>query len=157
MAYVVLHVTALCIHTRGRGRGRGRGDSNKQKLNCVKINGITSLAAAKMDLLRQDHAIAVTSVGPVEDVVLEEQFRQNIPTKKQLVDPYRQGLIVEEGVGYRQTVVIRSYEVGPDKTATIESILNLLQVRMGERFLETPRFGLVFAFSVFLRKGCCCV
>lgn len=137
MAYVVLHVTALCIHT----RGRGRGDSNKQKLNCVKINGTTSLAAAKMDLLRQDHAIAVTSVGPVEDVVLEEQFRQNIPTKKQLVDPYRQGLIVEEGVGYRQTVVIRSYEVGPDKTATIESVLNLLQVRMGERFLETPRFG----------------
>nr|XP_009622199.3 palmitoyl-acyl carrier protein thioesterase, chloroplastic-like [Nicotiana tomentosiformis]XP_016443002.1 PREDICTED: palmitoyl-acyl carrier protein thioesterase, chloroplastic-like [Nicotiana tabacum] len=53
------------------------------------------------------------------------QVRQNIPSKKQLVDIYRQGLIVEGA--YRQTVVIRSYEVGPDKTATIESILNLLQ------------------------------
>ncbi|XP_015941721.2 palmitoyl-acyl carrier protein thioesterase, chloroplastic-like [Arachis duranensis] len=53
--------------------------------------------------------------------------RQNIPTKKQLVDPHRQGLMVEGGVGYRQTIVIRSYEVGPDKTATLESILNLLQ------------------------------
>ncbi|CAL9116845.1 unnamed protein product [Musa acuminata var. zebrina] len=40
---------------------------------------------------------------------------------------FRQGLIVEGGVRYRQTVVIRSYEVGPDKTATLETILNLLQ------------------------------
>uniref|UniRef100_A0A4U5NPK3 Acyl-[acyl-carrier-protein] hydrolase n=1 Tax=Populus alba TaxID=43335 RepID=A0A4U5NPK3_POPAL len=55
------------------------------------------------------------------------QIRQNIPTKKQLVDYHRQGLIIEEGVGYRQTVVIRSYEVGSDKTATLESIRNLLQ------------------------------
>ncbi|XVF12262.1 hypothetical protein REPUB_Repub08aG0100400 [Reevesia pubescens] len=52
--------------------------------------------------------------------------RQNIPTKKQLVDPFRQGIIVEGGAGYRQTVVIRSYEVGADKTATLESLLNLL-------------------------------
>ncbi|KAJ6910715.1 origin recognition complex subunit 4 family protein [Populus alba x Populus x berolinensis] len=57
------------------------------------------------------------------------QIRQNIPTKKQLVDYHRQGLIIEEGVGYRQTVVIRSYEVGSDKTATLESIRNLLQGR----------------------------
>ncbi|KAH6827807.1 hypothetical protein C2S53_017166 [Perilla frutescens var. hirtella] len=122
MAYVLQHViTALYIQT----TGRGERESNKQKLGCVKINGSKSLAAAKVDLLRQDHAIAV---GAVEDVeVLEEQFRQNIPTKKQFFDPYRQGVIVEEGVGYRQTVVIRSYEVGPDKTATIESLLNLLQ------------------------------
>ncbi|CAL9174709.1 unnamed protein product [Musa hybrid cultivar] len=56
-----------------------------------------------------------------------EQIRQSIPTEKQLTDPFRQGLIVEGGVRYRQTVVIRSYEVGPDKTATLETILNLLQ------------------------------
>ncbi|MBA0798852.1 hypothetical protein Gohar_009406 [Gossypium harknessii] len=57
----------------------------------------------------------------------QEQIRQRIPTKKQLVDPYRQGLIIERGVGYRQTVVVRSYEVGPYKTATLESLLNLFQ------------------------------
>ncbi|KAJ8492760.1 hypothetical protein OPV22_014481 [Ensete ventricosum] len=56
-----------------------------------------------------------------------EQIRQSVPTEKQLTDPFRQGLIVEGGVRYRQTVVIRSYEVGPDKTATLETILNLLQ------------------------------
>ncbi|XVF09526.1 hypothetical protein REPUB_Repub07fG0101200 [Reevesia pubescens] len=59
--------------------------------------------------------------------ITKTRTRQNIPTKKQLVDPFRQGLIVEGGVGYRQTVVIRSYEVGADKTATLESLLNLLQ------------------------------
>ncbi|MBA0738825.1 hypothetical protein Gogos_012145 [Gossypium gossypioides] len=57
----------------------------------------------------------------------QEKIRQRIPTKKQLVDPYRQGLIIERGVGYRQTVVVRSYEVGPYKTATLESLLNLFQ------------------------------
>lgn len=58
--------------------------------------------------------------------------RTMIPTKKQLVDPFRQGVIILDGVGYRQTVVVRSYEVGPDKTVTPQSILNLLQVRFSD-------------------------
>lgn len=61
--------------------------------------------------------------------VAGEQSRQNIPTKKQLVDTHRLGVITQGGVGYTQTVVVRSYEVGADKTATLETILNLLQVR----------------------------
>lgn len=56
--------------------------------------------------------------------------RAIIPTKKQFVDPFRQGLIILDGVGYRQTVVVRSYEVGTDKTVTPQSILNLLQVQI---------------------------
>ncbi|OEL35225.1 Palmitoyl-acyl carrier protein thioesterase, chloroplastic [Dichanthelium oligosanthes] len=57
----------------------------------------------------------------------EERIRQNIPTEKQTVDPFRQALIVGGGVRYQQTLVVRSYEVGPDKTATMETVLNLLQ------------------------------
>ncbi|KAI3714368.1 hypothetical protein L1987_72967 [Smallanthus sonchifolius] len=53
--------------------------------------------------------------------------RTMIPTQKQFVDPFRQGKIILDGVGYSQTVVVRSYEVGPDKTVTLQSILNLLQ------------------------------
>ncbi|XP_048553657.1 palmitoyl-acyl carrier protein thioesterase, chloroplastic-like [Triticum urartu] len=56
-----------------------------------------------------------------------ERSRQNIPTEKQAEDPFRQAQIVEGGVRYQQTVVVRSYEVGPDRTATLETILNLLQ------------------------------
>ena len=38
------------------------------------------------------------------------------------------GKFVEERFVYRQTFVIRSYEIGPDKTATMETLMNLLQV-----------------------------
>jgi fatty acyl-ACP thioesterase B len=55
------------------------------------------------------------------------------------VDPFRQALIVEGGVRYQQTLVVRSYEVGPDKTATMETVLNLLQVRKRlQRFQNVP-------------------
>ncbi|GAA0186296.1 hypothetical protein Leryth_018941 [Lithospermum erythrorhizon] len=95
-------------------------EPNKMGLNSIKVNGTSSFAAV--------NGVTTTSVAAVENVyVAKPQIRQNIPTQKQLVDPFRQGLMILDGVGYRQTVVIRSYEVGPDKTATIESILNLLQ------------------------------
>lgn len=99
---------------------RENHDQRKQLNSSIRING-TSKSPVKVDSLSQTAEAAVISVA-------QNGLRQNIPTKKQLVDPHRQGLIVEGGVGYRQTVVIRSYEVGPDKTATLESILNLLQV-----------------------------
>ncbi|KAM7463493.1 hypothetical protein LguiA_031614 [Lonicera macranthoides] len=101
-------------------------DPNGHRVGNLKINGNSSLSATKVDLLSHTVYVATTTSVDNEHIV-GDQFRQNIPTKKQFVDPYRQGLIIEEGVGYRQTVVIRSYEVGPDKTATLESILNLLQ------------------------------
>lgn len=105
-------------------------DSNKQNLHIIKIKGTLS-RPHKVDSLSQTAGVAITSVASVAKNLspLKEQItRQNIPNKKQYVDSHRQGLICE-GVGYRQTVVIRSYEVGPDKTATLESILHLLQVR----------------------------
>lgn len=38
------------------------------------------------------------------------------------------GRFVEDRFVYRQTFIIRSYEIGPDKTATMETLMNLLQV-----------------------------
>lgn len=101
-------------------------DPSKIKLGNIKINGTGSISTASTK-----NAVANSSVAPPTENghIAKEQIRQNIPTKKQIVDPYRQGLIIEEGVGYRQTFVIRSYEVGADKTATLESLLNLLQVK----------------------------
>ncbi|KAK1437652.1 hypothetical protein QVD17_03447 [Tagetes erecta] len=66
-----------------------------------------------------------TPVSGVNGTAIKE--RTMIPTKKQFEDPFRQGVIILDGVGYQQTVVVRSYEVGPDKTVTPQSILNLLQ------------------------------
>ncbi|XAR52472.1 Oleoyl-[acyl-carrier-protein] hydrolase [Bertholletia excelsa] len=102
-------------------------EANKHKLSRIKTHGsFSSFRIAKF--ITESHKNGAVPVTYTENgLIPAEQIRQNIPTKKQFVDPYRQALMIEDGVGYRQTVVIRSYEVGPDKTATIESILNLLQ------------------------------
>ncbi|KAI4297169.1 hypothetical protein L6164_037070 [Bauhinia variegata] len=100
--------------------------NNEQQLNSsIKVNG-SFRNPVKVDSLSLT-AEAASTLSQAGSVAENGQQRQNIPTKKQLVDPYRQGAIVEGGVVYRQNVVIRSYEVGPDKTATLESILNLFQ------------------------------
>jgi len=45
-----------------------------------------------------------------------------------LVDPFGIGKIVEDGFVFRQNFSIRSYEIGADKTASIETLMNHLQV-----------------------------
>lgn len=107
------------------------GNHNHNHRVDIKING-THTGPIKLDTLNEIAAVvkADSTLANVHEngYICQEKIRQRIPTQKQLVDPYRQGLIIERGVGYRQTVVIRSYEVGPDKTATLESLLNLFQV-----------------------------
>ncbi|KAM7256852.1 hypothetical protein ACFE04_012593 [Oxalis oulophora] len=46
---------------------------------------------------------------------------------RQVADQYRQGMDIDGGSGYRQVFVVRQFEVGSDKNATIECILNQLQ------------------------------
>ncbi|KAL9372393.1 hypothetical protein Peur_034637 [Populus x canadensis] len=100
----------------------------------TEVNGTATVAFKGKALSRASSVTGkqrrIVSAASVTELtrVSETKCRQNIPTEKQLVDPFRQGIITEGGVRYRQTVVIRSYEVGADKTATLESILNLLQV-----------------------------
>ncbi|KAL9334919.1 hypothetical protein Peur_072100 [Populus x canadensis] len=99
----------------------------------TEVNGTATVALKGKALSRASSVTGkqrrIVSAASVTELtrVSETKGRQKIPTEKQLVDPFRQGIITEGGVRYRQTVVIRSYEVGADKTATLESILNLLQ------------------------------
>lgn len=51
-----------------------------------------------------------------------------VEKKLDVTDACMLGKFVEERFVYRQTFVIRSYETGPDKTATMETLMNLLQV-----------------------------
>ncbi|KAK8952366.1 hypothetical protein KSP39_PZI003946 [Platanthera zijinensis] len=46
---------------------------------------------------------------------------------EEALNAFKLGKFVEERFVYRQTFVIRSYEIGPDKTATMETLMNLLQ------------------------------
>ncbi|XP_068651579.1 palmitoyl-acyl carrier protein thioesterase, chloroplastic-like [Aristolochia californica] len=43
------------------------------------------------------------------------------------VPSFKLGRFVEDKFIYRQNFVIRSYEIGPDRTATMETVMNLLQ------------------------------
>ncbi|KAI9120127.1 hypothetical protein K1719_008775 [Acacia pycnantha] len=101
---------------------RENRDQFKQQLNInITLNGTSRSPIIKV----HSHSQTAEPGGISDD---QNGPRQKIPTEKQLVDPHRQGRILEEdGVSYRQTVVIRSYEVGADKTATFDSILYLLQ------------------------------
>jgi len=68
---------------------------------------------------------AIASVA----LAAEKQRRlEQISGKTQVpVDALRQGRLVESRLVYRQTFVIRSYEVGADRTASIETLMNHFQ------------------------------
>ncbi|OIV99944.1 hypothetical protein TanjilG_26282 [Lupinus angustifolius] len=44
-----------------------------------------------------------------------------------LIDPFAIGKIVQDGMVFRQNFSIRSYEIGADRTASIETVMNHLQ------------------------------
>lgn len=98
-----------------------KGHHQKPNMNSLKVNGFSTSAAASPFVSSLSTAVAPAIEGGGTS-------RLNIPTQTQICDPLRMGLFTEDGVGYRWTLVVRSYEVGPDKTATLETILNLLQV-----------------------------
>ena len=51
-----------------------------------------------------------------------------------LIDPFGLGRIVQDGLVFRQNFSIRSYEIGADRTASMETVMNHLQVRL--RFMR---------------------
>lgn len=115
----------------------GGGGGGQHRNSAVRVNGAahrsplqvgTALETSINRSLAELSAPVLPTGSGSWDGGGEELNRQNIPTEKQTVDPFRQALIVEGGVRYQQTLVVRSYEVGPDKTATLETVLNLLQV-----------------------------
>ncbi|XP_050204998.1 palmitoyl-acyl carrier protein thioesterase, chloroplastic [Mercurialis annua] len=68
-----------------------------------------------------------------------------------LIDPFGIGKIVQDGMVFRQNFSIRSYEIGADRTASIETLMNHLQetalnhVRgaglLGDGFGSTPEMS----------------
>jgi hypothetical protein len=60
------------------------------------------------------------------------------------VDALRQGRLVEGKLVYRQTFVIRSYEVGADKTASVETLMNHFQVEPTSSTLHLSLLPMLF-------------
>lgn len=59
--------------------------------------------------------------------VVKEKENEKV---KSLADRLRMGSLTEDGLSYKERFIIRCYEVGINKTATVETIANLLQVRV---------------------------
>lgn len=53
-----------------------------------------------------------------------------------LADRLRLGSLTEDGLSYKEKFIVRSYEVGINKTATVETIANLLQVFDFDLFVQ---------------------
>ncbi|CAM6015906.1 unnamed protein product [Sphagnum balticum] len=91
--------------------------------------------AAVLESYVQNPAMQVVLVAMANVALLaveKKQQQQQITTiaagKTEVpVDALRQGRLVEARLVYRQTFVIRSYEVGADKTASIETLMNHFQ------------------------------
>lgn len=83
------------------------GSSRKvQKINGKKVNGLLQVDEPYMG-----------------NALLEKESKAEFPLDSRLL-----GRFVEDRFVYRQNFIIRSYEIGPDKTATMETLMNLLQV-----------------------------
>lgn len=54
------------------------------------------------------------------------------PKRPDMLDPWK---IVQDGLIFRQNFSIRSYEIGADRTANIETLMNHLQVMMAFLFV----------------------
>lgn len=75
-------------------------------------------------LIAQDSAAFRAILAAIASVALaaEKHDKTDVP-----VDALRQGRLVESRMVYRQTFVIRSYEIGADRTASIETMMNHFQ------------------------------
>lgn len=59
--------------------------------------------------------------------VLSETGPGRVEHSVSLADRLRQGSLAEDGKSYKECFIVRCYEVGINKTATVETIANLLQ------------------------------
>lgn len=79
-------------------------------------------------LLEKDSPAFRAILAAIASVALEAEKQRRHEKTEVPVDALRQGRLVESRLVYRQTFVIRSYEIGADRTASIETMMNHFQV-----------------------------
>jgi fatty acyl-ACP thioesterase A len=79
--------------------------------------------------------------GPPQASGLEASSTAERPVS--LAERLRLGSLLEDGLSYKESFIVRCYEVGINKTATVETIANLLQV--------LRRHGWIFTGSDWIR------
>ncbi|KAL8160593.1 hypothetical protein V2J09_002130 [Rumex salicifolius] len=82
----------------------------------------TAAVSRSFALRRSDLAVSLSSQAPAIEA---EPMKK--PAGDTLADRLRLGSLTEDGLSYKESFIIRSYEVGINKTASVETIANLLQ------------------------------
>lgn len=67
---------------------------------------------------------------PVLAVATGEPNTKQTGFEPSLADRLRLGSLTQDGLSYKEKFIVRCYEVGINKTATVETIANLLQVNL---------------------------
>ncbi|CAI9776608.1 unnamed protein product [Fraxinus pennsylvanica] len=111
-----------------------------------KGNGFVSYSsygrARKAQLLR----VLAVATGEAK---IKQQESSHEPT---LADRLRLGSLAEDGLSYKERFIVRCYEVGINKTATVETIANLLQ-EVGCNHAQSVGFSTDgFATTLTMRK-----
>uniref|UniRef100_Q94IN9 Acyl-[acyl-carrier-protein] hydrolase n=1 Tax=Brassica juncea TaxID=3707 RepID=Q94IN9_BRAJU len=67
------------------------------------------------------------ALDPLRAVISADQGSISPVNSYTPADRFRAGRLMEDGYSYKEKFIVRSYEVGINKTATVETIANLLQ------------------------------
>jgi hypothetical protein len=108
--------------------------SNNKTLSSSTATTTTSTNTTTFEELHSKHAGFNAVLGAIASFALaadkQRRSEQLLADKMDLsaAESFRQGRLVEGRRVYRQTFVIRSYEVGVDKAASIDTFMNHLQV-----------------------------
>lgn len=109
----------------GRQVGFLGGSRMMMMIRCLKLN-----ASIKTNI-ETVNGKKVNGVHVDEIPFLEQRNTNLLKDGRNLMnDEYLIGRFVEERFVFRQAFVVRSYEIGPDKTVTMETLMNLLQVAL---------------------------
>ncbi|KAL8254502.1 hypothetical protein R6Q59_032723 [Mikania micrantha] len=126
--------------------------------------GCNAVTRNHTDSLTHSRFIYSTSIRRRKDVLMCSRSSQTVTNRhpnglavgleevKSLAERLRLGSLTEDGLSYKERFVIRCYEVGINKTATVETIANLLQ-EVGGNHAQSVGFSTDgFATTTTMRK-----
>ncbi|XP_058206640.1 oleoyl-acyl carrier protein thioesterase, chloroplastic-like isoform X2 [Rhododendron vialii] len=107
---------AALIRKQCRSFGASSDSSSRLKVSIRRRNEAVSCEAADS---------SASSSAPLVAETKEKDAGGRVG--KSAADRLRQGSLTEDGLSYKEKFIVRCYEVGVNKTATVETIANLLQ------------------------------
>ncbi|KAK6145116.1 hypothetical protein DH2020_021936 [Rehmannia glutinosa] len=129
-------------------RRRGREQRNCRFSGLIRRPAGNS-AAVWYSPARRAQLMRVTSVATGEP----KSKPQESSYQPSLADRLRLGSLTEDGLSYKEKFIVRCYEVGINKTATVETIANLLQQEVGCNHAQSVGFSTDgFATTPTMRK-----